>query len=161
MYKEIFTECIQENPAIMESCYDSHCDLNKVNIAKKTYGFVKQIDFDTESQTMYILCMLHIRLCFIKANIFDGLGTVFICYIDDLQKRYNMVGNNKNLPRVCYATDPNTGRTALIRLGYDGMFELCGIEGNIPADELNEQLGVSGEEAKLMFQGAMNGWSNL
>lgn len=161
MYKEIFTECIQENPAIMESCFDSHCNLKEVNIAKKTYGFVEQIDFDTESQTMHILCMLHIRLCFIKINDLDSVGAVFICYIDDLQKRYNMAGNNKNLPRVCYATDPNTGRTALIRLGYDGMFELCGIEGNIPADELNEQLGVSGEEAKLMFQGAMNGWSNL
>lgn len=63
-----------------------------------------------------------------------------------------------DLPDKCYVTHRVSGETVLVKYGVVGYFRLEESLRNIPASELNKELGISRSVEEAMFTGSMFGW---
>jgi hypothetical protein len=61
-----------------------------------------------------------------------------------------------DLPEFCYSTSELNGKTILIKRGETGYYTTT--YADIPAQSLNEQLGIIKEEQIAMVHGSMFGW---
>lgn len=59
------------------------------------------------------------------------------------------------LPEICFGTLQTTGETIIIKLGEKGYYRT---EDQRPADELNEEIGVTKAQRKAMEMGSLFAW---
>lgn len=64
-----------------------------------------------------------------------------------------------NLPEMCYAENPSSGKTIIIKRFEAGYYP-CGVGfEDANADKLNKKLGVTKAQSEAMLAGSMFGWT--
>lgn len=67
--------------------------------------------------------------------------------------------NMADLPELCYAVEPSSGDTIIIKRGETGYYNPgYGPQGEAAVQRLNERLDVSKREAAALAFGSMFGW---